>query len=68
MPYAMCPSCDDDIYLPRSPRLGEIVACPNCGARLEVVDVNPLELDWPLDDEDEEEEDEFLDDEEDEEE
>ncbi len=64
MPYAMCPSCDEDIYLPRAPRLGTFVACPNCGVRLEVVDENPVELDWPMDEDEEEDGDEFLEDDE----
>lgn len=55
MPYAVCPECEEDIYLRIAPSLGDLVTCPSCETRLEVVGVNPLELDWPWEDEDEEE-------------
>jgi hypothetical protein len=32
------------------PDTGDIVTCPTCDSRFEVVGVNPLELDWPWDD------------------
>jgi lysine biosynthesis protein LysW len=34
------------IYLGRRPWIGQPVTCESCGADLEVVDLNPLELDW----------------------
>ena len=58
MPYAACPGCDQNIYLRRSPKMGDMVYCDNCEADLEVVGLNPTELDWPW----EEDEDEFVDD------
>jgi lysine biosynthesis protein LysW len=68
MPYATCPGCNDDIYLSKRPRLGEVIYCPSCAAELEVISLTPLELDWHLEedeaddeyryDEDAEEEDE----------
>lgn len=62
MPYAICPECDEDIYLRIAPSLGDLITCPSCETRLEVVGVNPLELDWPWEeDEDEEEEDDEFD-------
>jgi len=70
MPYAICPGCDEDIYIPKRPKLGEVITCPGCEAELEVVSTNPLELDWYLGDEEgdleeEEEEEEEDEDEED---
>jgi lysine biosynthesis protein LysW len=56
MPLAVCAECDEDIQIPGRPRLGQKVSCPHCGAQLEVVDLEPLELDWVFDDEDEDDE------------
>ena len=50
MPYAICPGCDEDVYVSNRPRFGAIIACPGCDAKLEVVSVNPVELDWHLED------------------
>ena len=59
MPYAVCLQCDEDIYLLETPNIGEIVRCPTCDARLEVVGIHPIELDWPweFDEEDVDDED-----------
>ncbi|MFN2135743.1 MAG: hypothetical protein ACK2UK_07310 [Candidatus Promineifilaceae bacterium] len=50
---AECPECESHIRFHRSLRLGEIVTCPECSERLEVSQLNPLELDWAFDDYDE---------------
>jgi lysine biosynthesis protein LysW len=60
MPYATCPQCDEEIYFAETPDIGDVVRCPTCDTRLEVVDLNPIELDWPweaeeLDDDDDDE-------------
>jgi alpha-aminoadipate/glutamate carrier protein LysW len=39
-----CPECDGVITMTK-PIKGEIVVCPDCGAELEVVSENPLQLD-----------------------
>ena len=44
-----CPSCMSRIHLGRSPRLGQRVTCSGCKEKLEVVWLNPIELDWPMD-------------------
>jgi alpha-aminoadipate carrier protein LysW len=41
---ATCPECDGAITMAK-PIKGEIVVCPDCGAELEVVSENPLQLD-----------------------
>jgi lysine biosynthesis protein LysW len=46
MPVTFCPECDGDIKLSTSPRKGDQITCPNCGAYLEVVGLSPIELDW----------------------
>jgi hypothetical protein len=68
-----CLDCERSIELSFQPVEGQIITCPNCEAELEVISVQPLELDfyyedWEDDewDEDEEwEEDEDWDDDED---
>jgi DNA-directed RNA polymerase subunit RPC12/RpoP len=54
-----CPDCGEDILLRGKIALGLKVVCPNCSADLEVIDVDPVELDWSYDyDYDDEEDDE----------
>jgi lysine biosynthesis protein LysW len=36
--------------LAEKPKLGEKITCPECGEVLEVVELNPVELDWAFDD------------------
>jgi len=64
MAIVSCVECDEELEINGSPRLGQKVACPNCGAALEVASINPLELDWTAED-DGWDDDEFVDDEED---
>jgi alpha-aminoadipate carrier protein LysW len=64
MQNAECPQCGSEVSVGSQPRIGKLVECKNCGAELEVVWLDPLELDWPMMDEDE---DDFDDDYEDEE-
>ncbi len=45
-----CTECDETIELTGRGRIGQKVVCPNCGASLEVVSTEPLELDLALDD------------------
>lgn len=46
--FTYCPECDARIRL-RTPRLGQRVQCRECGTALEVIDLNPLDLDWAFD-------------------
>lgn len=41
-----CPECEYEISLDFAPQKGEKVTCPNCWAYLEVINVDPLELQW----------------------
>ena len=50
---SVCPDCDEQVTLRGPIALGRLVSCPNCGARLEIVETVPVELDFA--DEDEEE-------------
>ncbi len=46
MARAFCPDCDGEIRLNHHTRLGQKLVCPHCDADLEIIGVNPLELDW----------------------
>jgi len=49
---AHCPECDAEIQL-KDVLQGEIVVCPECGVDLEVVSVEPLQLELaPMEEED----------------
>ncbi len=41
---ASCPECGADVSLSEKVEKGEIVQCGDCGAELEVVKINPVEL------------------------
>ncbi len=42
---AECPECEADVTLPEDVMEGEIVQCPDCGVELEVISVDPPQLD-----------------------
>jgi len=39
-----CPECEADVSLPNGVMANELIACPECGAELEVISLNPVEL------------------------
>jgi hypothetical protein len=51
MATAICPSCGRKVLVGGSPRRGQRFNCSGCDTLLEVVEVDPVELDWPFDDE-----------------
>ena len=59
MPLADCPNCEEPVHVD-SPNVGDTLACGECGTDLEVVGIDPLELqedETDLDDDDEDEDD-----------
>lgn len=46
MATALCLYCDHPVSLGSRPTEGQMVTCSNCGAQLEVLSLDPLELDW----------------------
>lgn len=44
-----CPDCSKPIRLDGTPQVGRRVTCPSCMAFLEVINLNPIELDWAAD-------------------
>jgi lysine biosynthesis protein LysW len=57
---AACPDCGRTIHVKSPVRIGQQVECPHCDAELEVIETDPVELDWVYEedvDEDDEDED-----------
>ena len=47
---AACPDCGDRMAFTGKVKLFQRVVCPNCGAELEVVKTEPVELEWAYED------------------
>ncbi len=45
MPTAKCPECDEEVYVDADSEQGDVVTCDECGTDLEVVGLDPVELD-----------------------
>jgi alpha-aminoadipate carrier protein LysW len=45
MPKTRCPNCDTTVKIEK-PREGVVITCPGCGVELEVITVDPLEVDF----------------------
>jgi len=52
----ICPECEATIDIEDEVEEGQTMDCPECGAKLEVVNTNPVELDAVWSEEEEEEE------------
>ncbi len=48
MQKAECPQCGQLIAVGSHPKMGKPVECEECGAELEIVWLDPLELDWQM--------------------
>jgi alpha-aminoadipate carrier protein LysW len=53
MPRGTCPDCEADVQVDDDVDKGDVLECADCGASLEVVGLDPIELDIAEDDEDE---------------
>ena len=45
VPTGTCPECDADVHVDLDTDKGELVSCEECGTDLEVVGLDPVELD-----------------------
>lgn len=45
MPAAKCPECGEEVFVDADLEQGDIVECDECGASLELVGMDPIELD-----------------------
>lgn len=57
---AVCPSCGKLAYVGHNPKIRDIVICNRCYADLEILDLNPVVLDWASDEPDFENDDVFF--------
>lgn len=53
MPLAVCPECNAEIHVDDDVDKGDRVACEECDVSLEVVGLDPIELDLAPEDDDE---------------
>ena len=58
VPTGMCPECEADVYVETDADKGDHLACDECGTELEIVGLDPIELDIVEDDDEGEEEEE----------
>lgn len=50
---ATCPECEAEIILDAGIEINEIIVCPDCGADLEVLSLDPIRLELaPMEEED----------------
>ena len=45
MPAAKCPECGEEVFVEAELEQGDIVECDECGVSLELVGMDPIELD-----------------------
>jgi len=45
VPTVVCPECSEDVYVDAESEQGDVVTCDECGVDLEVVGLDPFELD-----------------------
>ncbi|HVF27695.1 MAG TPA: hypothetical protein VM943_05600 [Pyrinomonadaceae bacterium] len=53
MPTGTCPDCEADVHVDTDVDKGDTIACDECGTELEVVGLDPVELDIVESDDDE---------------
>lgn len=52
MPTAVCPECQEEVYVDADSEQGDIVSCDECGSDLVVVGLDPVEVDLRSEDDD----------------
>lgn len=45
MPTTACPECSEDVFVDADSEQGDIITCDECGTDLEIVGLDPIELD-----------------------
>jgi lysine biosynthesis protein LysW len=46
MKKARCPACKTTMELEKGPRINNLIICPNCKTVLEIIRLDPPELEW----------------------
>lgn len=44
MTTTSCPECDANLVIPANAMSNELIACPDCGAELEIISLDPIIL------------------------
>lgn len=52
MPTGTCPECEADVHVDTDTDKGDVVTCEECSSKLEVVGLDPVELDMVDEDDD----------------
>jgi len=47
-----CLSCNEEIQIPTKKKIGDLIICTKCAAEMEIVDLEPIQVDWPYYEED----------------
>jgi alpha-aminoadipate carrier protein LysW len=59
VPTGTCPECDAEVHVDTDADKGDVIECDDCGIQLEVVGLDPVELDMveeeAVDDDDDDE-------------
>lgn len=50
MKSGKCLSCGTQVPVMANDKVGMLVYCPECDAELEIIKLNPVKFDWPLED------------------
>ncbi len=45
MPTTNCPECSEEVFVDAESEQGDTVSCDECGLELEIVGLDPIELD-----------------------
>ncbi|HMS40106.1 MAG TPA: hypothetical protein PKE69_07775 [Pyrinomonadaceae bacterium] len=45
MPTTNCPECSEEVFVDAESEQGDTVSCDECGIELEIVGLDPIELD-----------------------
>lgn len=62
MPTTICPECSEEVYVDAESEQGDVVSCDECGSRLEVVGLDPIEVDLYVESESDDYDDDDIDD------
>jgi lysine biosynthesis protein LysW len=46
-----CPDCEENFDLAEDAEIGDVIECPKCSVRLEILNVFPVTLDYPSEEE-----------------
>ena len=57
-----CLACDEDVYVGHNPKIGNYVICNSCDSEFQIIDLKPVMIDWPDDDDFVDEEEAYYDD------